>query len=608
MPSREVLIREVILTDNLTIEPPMDRDTRRVITDIIDGKDERLEYGMRELSITATRAETTMSADAWYTLIAASRCVLLELERAGKPIPDSTLTATLGERGFTPEHVRDGVNLLRTEKVVARREGAVHDLTGTEHRAKRRLSPASLAPRNSAASAPASTGTTTAPSTNRPNFAVGNLIEHPDQQLDMGARQRHMAEASVSSYDPGDLPDMSLNPPVKKPAPVAIPDSAITALLTAVLDAFARTGKVTATWGELGVKRVELGVLPEGTTPEKVLQHVIDSMHKRGELTIAGTGDAKTFTYVPAEKAVAEVVEWLTRFIGHLSDDTYTRSEFRRDASGEANRCAPDGWSPATITDLALTKLVANGTLTVDGDTFTRVVKPEPKPEPVAPAAAPKPDETPKPSGTDPKPETPKPEDSGQVASAIGQSAADTETPAKPAKTKDAEKPAPVNAGALEKRLDTLTTEVRAIGKRLHTLPAPPTKEQVMLTDADPLARRVLETVLVQLKLKKRLAEAEEGKGEPHFAMTRDDLKSRVPGRARVTATNPTPPDLRQYLDAALEVGRAMGVIECTDTRRGGSYIFISHVNVMPKGELDRRVQRVLDIRAARAEKSEDAA
>ncbi|CPW94963.1 hypothetical protein [Mycobacteroides abscessus] len=573
MPSREVLIREVLLTDNLTIDiPAPDRETRKVITAIHDGKDERLAYAAGEMSFTATRAETTMSADQQHTMIAAARVIMLELERAGKPIPEASLTAALGQRGFTPADIRDGAKLLRTEKLVARRDGAMHDLTGTEHRAKRRLSPASLAPRTSAAATPASSTTA-----NRPNMPVGALIEHPER-VDMGKRMRAQAEQMPSaSFEVGDIPAAPAKTTVKKAVPAApvIPDSAVVAYTESVLDMWARHGKLTARWAELpwNLPTMEL---PEGVAAADVANHVFyNRLVARGVVR----QDGEIFTYVPAEKAVKALSAWVIKDSVEGVLLTAASAAAREDVQA----LTPSGWGTETIMVLALEAAAEAGVIErVEGGWM----KPAPKPEVVEQKPA-------------PKPEAPAPAPAGDTTSST--------TAPKPEDAKSETPPAaPVSNTALEKKVDVLTGEVRAIGKRLHTLPAPPSKEQVMLADAIPEARYLLEKILVQLKVKQRLAE-EDNKGEQHFAMTRDDLKSRMPGRARVTATNPNPPDYRKHVLAALELGRAMGVIKYTEKWLGGSYVFITHVNVMPRAELDRRVQRVLDIRAARAEKQDAA-
>lgn len=596
MATREELLRDLILSPRGQLTIPSntaDRETRKAIRELTEGDNPRADYAAGVLDLTAHPDDMRLNADQQHNVLAAARNVLLTVTT---PRPEVDIAAHFASSGFTPEMVRDGVNFLRRDRLATRRDGVVTVTVPAP--AKRPSLPADLlAPRNTAAPS-------TSTPANRPRMPAGGLIEHPDQHLDMGARLRREAEQMpTASFEVGN----TAKPTVKKdekPATPTIPDSAVVAFTESVLDMWARHGTLTARWAELpwDLPTVEL---PEGVTSNDVANHVFYN-----KLVANGTvrKNGEVFTYVPAERAVTKTVDFLTRFIGHVSFDTHTRADLHRDASGIA---APDGWSPATITDLALTTLVADGTLTVDGDTFTRVRKPE------APAPAPKPAEqdkpktAPKPAGdtTSPAADT-KPSGTRTVAPASGQVAegkktettvsGGKKTEGKKTPAADAPAPtAPVSSAALEKKVDTLTTKVDAIGARLHTLPAPPSKERVMYTDADPLARRVLETVLVQLKLKA----AEDAESDRY--MTREALKLRVPGRARVTATNPTPPDLRQHLDSALELGRAMGVITYTEKR---GYTFISHVNVMTRADLDARVQRVKDIRKSREKKKQDAA
>lgn len=562
MPSREVLIREVLLTDNLTIDiPAPDRETRKVITAIHDGKDERLAYAAGEMSFTATRAETTMSADQQHTMIAAARVIMLELERAGKPIPEASLTAALGQRGFTPADIRDGAKLLRTEKLVARRDGAMHDLTGTEHRAKRRLSPASLAPRTSAAATPASSTTA-----NRPNMPVGALIEHPER-VDMGKRMRAQAEQMPSaSFEVGDIPAAPAKTTVKKAVPAApvIPDSAVVAYTESVLDMWARHGKLTARWAELpwNLPTMEL---PEGVAAADVANHVFyNRLVARGVVR----QDGEIFTYVPAEKAVKALSAWVIKDSVEGVLLTAASAAAREDVQA----LTPSGWGTETIMVLALEAAAEAGAIErVEGGWM----KPAPKPEAPAPAPQPKP----APAGDTTSSTTdPKPSGTATVAPASGQSTDTSETP--PA--------APVNAGALEKRLDTLTTEVRAIGARLHTLPAPPTAEKVLLDEADADVKMLLESVCVRLKLD---------------GPQRDSPLHRVlPGKAKPTRSNPDPIDRRLRLGEALTLGVDAKILAHDPLTR--TYRLITATPLMSKAALERRVKRIKGMREDAKEKN----
>lgn len=583
---RARLLRELLLYPSLKKHAAPTPDYTAALTDLIE-----------ELVVTDTNSSLSVSvtdmmgkpSDTRHDTIAASRLIMGNLETSpGRASTRAHLTAGLAHRGFTVPMVNAAIAWLTEQSLITVTNGTVTDVSGDRRRPS---SPRPALPANLLTPRATAVPSTTAPAANRPRMDVGALNEHPEQRVDMGERLRAQAQAMpTASFEVGGVP-AAAKPTVKKP-PVAVPDAAIITYKTAVLDAFARTGKVTATWGELGVKRPALGDLPDGWTPEKVLQHVIAGMRKQGELVV--DEDAKTFTYVPAERGVAALTKWLPG--AALPGKTITVAALAQ--REDVQKLTPSGWAPETIGRLALDAVAVSGALvTVDGGWM----KPAPKPKPEAPAPAPKPEAVEPAGDTTSHAPDPKPSGTATVAPASGHGA-EGKAPAK----SDTEDTAPVSNTALEKKVDVLTGEVRAIGARLHTLPAPPTKEQVMLADATPEARHLLEKILVQLKVKQRVAE-EDNKGEQHFAMTRDDLKSRMPGRARRTATNPNPPDYRKHVLAALELGRAMGVIKYTEKWLGGSYVFITHVNVMSRAELDRRVQRVLDIRKARAEKQDAA-
>ncbi|OKH71937.1 hypothetical protein EB73_09665 [Mycobacterium sp. SWH-M3] len=563
MPSRESLIREVLLTDNLTYTAAPDHETKRLVRTIRLEGDERLQVdGTSTFTITATRSETNMTADQWHTMIATSRCVLLELERAGKPIPESSLTANLVQRGFTAEHVRDGVNWLRGEKLVTRREGVLHDMTGTDHRAKRRLSPASLAPRNSAApSAPASSTTTV---NTRPNMPVDErLIGHPDQYLDMAARMRAQAESMPSaSFEVGEVP--AAKPTVKKtPVAPTIPDSVLVAYIDAITSAFARHGKPSATWRELGVK-LPPAELPEGVTRQTTAAAALDKL--AASRTIRHENGV--YTHVPAEHAVAGLTKWIgeSAKAGALITPAAARALAQRE---DVQKLTPNGWNAETLVALALDAVTESGVIErVDGGWMKPAPKTEQKPE--APAPAPKPKTAPEPAGdtTSTKPKT-----EGNKST-------------KP----DTETPAAVNSPVLEKKVDVLTTEVRAIGARLHTLPPPPTAEKVLLDEADSAVKSLLESVCVRLKLDDPLTE-----GAIHRAL---------PGKSKPSRVNPNPVDKRLRLGEALALGVDARILAFDHITR--KYRLITATPLMSKAALDRRVQRIKDMREDAKEKNKN--
>lgn len=590
---RAYLLRELLLRPALRRRENPSPDYTAALTDLIE-----------ELVVTDTNGVLAVSvtdylgapSDTRHNSVAASRLIMGALETApGRSAKTSALTANLTHRGFTANTVSAALSWLVEQNLITASNGTATDITGERRPSKARPAlPADLVTPRTSTSTSGTVAQAPAPSTpvsNRPNMTVGNLIELPEQ-LDMGERMRQQAGGSAS-FDPGDLSAAAASTKTEKSAAPTIPDSVMVAYTGSVLDMWARHCKPTAKWAELPWSLPTID-LPEGATPTTVTNAVVNRLIANGTLTRAGVHADAVWTHTPAKRFVDKMTTWLlkTALPAWTPDSAVTATTVAGMDGIRDN--TPSGWNTETLVQMAIDAAVSSGVLVmVDGTARTKPAPPEQK-KTETPET-----ETPKTEG-DTTSSTPKtePEGTRQVAPASGQVDAKTEGKSPAAKTPATPPPAPVSSAALERKVDTLTTKVDAIGARLHTLPAPPTKERVMYTDADPLARRVLETVLVQLKLKA----AEDAESDRY--MTREALKVRVPGRARVTATNPTPPDLRQHLDAALELGRAMGVISYTE-RRG--YLFISHVNVLSRRDLDARVQRVLDIRKAR-EKKKDAA
>lgn len=503
-----------------------------------------------------------------HDTIAAARLVMGALETApGRASTTAHLSANLAHRSFPAPMVSAALAWLVEQGLITVTGGVVTDITGDRRpKAPRPALPADMVtPRNTA---PAPAPSTAAPV--RPRMDADERMMGTTDPMAMGARMREQATMPSAGFDPGDVPAAAAKTTVEKtPAAPTIPDSAIVAYTAAVLDMWARHGKPSGEWAEFPWDLPTID-LPDGITPSGVVHRVFDRLIKSGIVR----KDDELFTYVPAQRAVTAVAAWLTRFIGNLSFDVHTRADFHRDASTEAKRVAPDGWTATIIIDLALLALVSDGTLTVDGDVFTRVV--EPAPEVVAPA----------PAGRDTTSSTPKTEQSGTVQRApktegkvVEKSAAVAPAPVAAAKPAPAPAPTPVSA-ALEKKVDTLTTKVDGIAARLGTLPPPPSKTATIIAaarEADIDVVVCLEDVLVALYV--------------HDEAPRSVIRDRLPGRVRSKSTGRIR-DRRSKLGAALALGTRAGVIAIDDD--GKKYRYITHADVLDKhawkARLDRRL------------------
>ncbi|SLC41980.1 hypothetical protein [Mycobacteroides abscessus] len=540
MATREQLLRDLILSPRGQLTIPSntaDRETRKAIRELTEGDVPRADYAAGMLDLTAHPDDERLDAVTMHNTLAVARNVLLHVTT---PRREDAIAAHFAQSGFTPEMVTAGVNFLRRDRLATRSDGVVTVFVSPP--SKRPALPASLLTPRTTAPTP-STGTP-APAANRPRMPVGGLIEHPEQRVDMGKRMRAQAEQMPSaSFEVGDT-SKTAKPTVKKP-PVAVPDAAIITYKTAVLDAFARTGKVTATWSELGVKRPALGDLPEGVTPAMVADLAIAKMHASGE--IRASKSSRTFTYVPAEKAVAALTKWLPG--AALPGKTITVAALAQ--REDVQKLTPSGWAPETIGRLALDAVAVSGALvTVDGGWM------KPAPEVVekktAPAPAPK---------VDTKPVKPEPAKSG------------VPTPAQHA----------VSAPALEKKVDTLTDAVVRVERKLDTLPPPPTAEKVLLDEADSAVKSLLESVCVRLKV--------------DGAMTEGAIHRALPGKSKPSRVNPNPVDKRLRLGEALALGVDARILDFDHVTR--KYRLITVTNLMPKTELERRVKRIEDMRKA---------
>lgn len=582
MPTREIIIREVLLTDDLTYTPATDRATKTLAFKILTDGDDRLEVSGKDrytFSVVASTPEANMHAATWHMMIAAARCVLLTLERAGQPLTEATLRTDLVSRGFDAEWVSYAVNMLRGEKIVAWRAGGLlTDLTGSEHRRARRLSPSSLAP--SGAPQTVSTATTTEPSTtaaaarHRMDDASDLTASVPDDPMAFG---RRLAAQQSASFDPGDL---SMAPPAKT-APVTaeptIPDGVLTTYISLVLEMWAKHGKTTAKWRELPWSTPDID-LPEGITHDDVAHAVFDRLIDNGTIVMVGRGKEGVFTFVPARDAVDYAAQWLIQSAPTWDAAVTATIEFLAATTG-VQRDTPNGWAPEVIARLALDAAVAAGALVVTDGVY-RSANPKPvvaktEPEvvetptpsaPVAPAPAPTPSPSPSPTTTTaPSPST---TTSGTGAPASGQKkAAPTGT-------------TPASSPTLEKKVDVIAQKLDALGAKFDTLPPPPSKTATIIDaarSADIDVVVCLEDVLVALFV--------------HDEAPRSVIRDRLPGRVRSKTTGRVR-DRRPKLGAALALGTRAGVIAIDND--GKKYRYITHADVLDKhawkARLDRRL------------------
>lgn len=337
-----------------------------------------------------------------------------------------------------------------------------------------------------------------------------------------------------------------------------IPDSAIVAQHAEVLDMWARHGKPTATWGELPWRNIPLE-LPEGVTRNDVVQEVFDRLTAKGTVKISADGD--TFTYAPAADAVAAVRRAHLEMSSHVTN-AMASGVFRGALGGIT---PPMGWDISTLHKLAMDALVADGTLVIE-DGLYRNTKAK------APVAAPAPKAEPKPVAA-PAP----------VAAKVEPKPVQAARTTEPAPTKPAV-PAVAPVPALEKKVDTLTAAVSRVERKLDTMPPPPTAEKLLVADADTDVKRLLESVCVHLKLNGAMREAA--------------IHRALPGKSKPSRSNPDPIDRRLRLGEALTLGVDAKILAHDPLTR--TYRLVTVTNLMPRAELDRRVQRVLDLRKSR--------
>lgn len=501
-----------------------------------------------------------------HDTIAASRLVMGHLETAaGRASTRAHLSAGLAHRGFPANAVSDALTWLTEQNLITVSAGTVTDITGDRRpKAPRPALPADLVtPRNSG-TAPSTTGTTA----NRPNMSVDErMVGTTADPMAMGARMRTQATMPSASFEVGEVP--TSNKTTVKKTPVAIPDSVLVAYTASVMDMWARHGKPTATWAEFpwDLPTVEL---PEGVTADDVANHVFYN-----KLVANGTvrKDGEIFTYVPAERAVQSLTTWIAGIAPTQTNDDIVYAESLA-ALDSVAPVIPDGWDATALVKMALDAVVERGELVeVDGG-YKRTGWDEPVPEVVES----KPKTEQKPAGDTSSPAVdPKPEGTATVAKTEEKVVEKTSEPEAPSTKAPA---APVNAPALEKKVDTLTTKVDGIAARLGTLPPPPSKTATIIAaarEADIDVVVCLEDVLVALYV--------------HDEAPRSVIRDRLPGRVRSKSTGRIR-DRRSKLGAALALGTRAGVIAIDDD--GKKYRYITHADVLDKhawkARLDRRL------------------
>ncbi|SHP98614.1 hypothetical protein [Mycobacteroides abscessus] len=338
----------------------------------------------------------------------------------------------------------------------------------------------------------------------------------------------------------------------EKTSTVAIPDSAVVAYKTAVLDAFARTGKVTATWNELGVKRPALGDLPEGTTPAKVLDEAIARMHASGE--VRASKSSRTFTYIPAKRFVDAVTSRITEVARTHPDFTIAASTVEGTESLAA--LAPSGWDIEPLAQMAIDMAVSSGVLImVDG-----LARTKPAPEAVEPE--PETSDT-KPAGdtTSPKPKT-EPEGTRTVAKTEGKVVETpetkvSETPVETAKNGVPEPEAPKSEGkapAKRESVQVVTAPTPDMTPWLASIDGNIRHLTQILALPQASAREALsEGALLQSTLRRVMVLLER-----HGVLTNGELQRAFNGKL---------PAQREALEIALKYGVAVGALAATGAK-----------------------------------------
>ena len=583
MATREELLRDLILHPRGRLHIVRDsapRETRKALTSLIDGAPQRATHAASELDLVVHPDDERLDAYTMHNTMAVARNILLTVT---EPTPEADIVTRFAPSGFTAAMVRDGVNFLRRDGLATRREGVIAVLVAPP--ATRPALPTELLlPRTLTQPAPAaryeSAGAST-PSVRR-NTAIPSASDIGD--LDAAPVRRNTASLGTgtpASFEVGDIPEASLNPVIEE-ASVTEPTAAITLYMGELVDCFARIGKVTASWEEMGFPFPPIAAVPPSVDAAKWRQDILNEATRR--LVSKGTlkRDGNTFTYVPARDAVAAVRAALDAWIADAANsDEYTVGLLRSVAS-QANVTTPMGWSAETLYDLAMTELLAARTLTQEGATYHRKPMPAPAQEPVKPDAP-----APKPAPA--APTKPAPTVSTHAATEAAPAPAPPSTSAAP---KDVPADVPVSGdiaerlAALEAKAETTVEGINVVYTKVDRIEAAVTStssDRKLVDAADDEVKRVLVTIAATLQRRG---------GTVMSSELKKSLSNRLAKGDKLPA--------RDHFDAARALGIRSGVIRLVGR---GELAFVSHEPLMPADEWSARLAR-MGVRAAARTKS----
>lgn len=585
MATREELLRDLILSPHgrLTIvRDTADRETRKALTSLIDADPQRATHAASELDLVVHPDDERLDAYTMHNTMAVARNILLTVT---EPTPEADIVTRFAPSGFTAAMVRDGVNFLRRDGLATRREGVIAALVAPP--ATRPALPTELLlPRTLTQPAPAaryeSAGAST-PSVRR-NTAIPSASDIGD--LDAAPVRRNTSLGTgTASFEVGDLPEGSLNhvkKPVTEVTSVAEPTAAIIAYMGELVDCFARVGKPTASWEEVGFPFPPIADIPPSVDAAKWRQDILNEATHRLVSKGTLTRDGDTFTYVPARDAVAAVRAALDAWIADAANsDEYTVGLLRSVAS-QANVTTPMGWSAETLYDLAMTELLAARTLTQEGATYHRKPMPAPAQEPVKPDAP-----APKPAPA--APTKPAPTVSTHAATEAAPAPAPPSTSAAP---KDVPADVPVSGdiaerlAALEAKAETTVEGINVVYTKVDRIEAAVTStssDRKLVDAADDEVKRVLVTIAATLQRRG---------GTVMSSELKKSLSNRLAKGDKLPA--------RDHFDAARALGIRSGVIRLVGR---GELAFVSHEPLMPADEWSARLAR-MGVRAAARTKS----